>query len=63
MSSAETFWGLAVNFGDSATDKADAFDMNARFTTTNKFLTEELEQSPEMVWAAKRRTMMDVWIG
>lgn len=37
--------------------------MKARFTTTNKFLTEGMKQSCEMAWAAKSRAMLDVWIG
>lgn len=37
--------------------------MKTRFTTTNKLLKEGLEQSIEMVWGAKHRIIMDLWIG
>lgn len=60
--SAEPFWMPIINYGDAATDEPEAANIKAAFTSTNKFLTEELEQSHEFKCAAKRQAMLDVWI-
>lgn len=37
--------------------------MKPRFASTNKLLSEELEQSRERVLAAKRQAVLEIWIG
>lgn len=43
-------------------NKADTSNMKARFETSKKFLRDGLKQSRKIVWAAKRRVILDVWI-
>lgn len=60
MPLAEPFQSPTVNAGHPTKDTADAFIVKARFTTNNKFLTEGLEQSLEILGAAKRQAMLVV---
>lgn len=58
----DSFWNSIINSGDAAKRKDDGEARKARYTSTNKLLTGGLEQNLELVWAAKRWAVVDVWI-
>lgn len=56
-------WSPIINTGNAEVDKNNDNIGNARFTTTNEFLTRHLESTPELLWTSVRRAALDLWIG
>ena len=56
-------WSTIVNKGESEGDKENREKGVGRFSSTRKLLVEVTEKKEETVWAAKKRALLDVWIG